>query len=168
MHEGEIGKSRARALICWPVNQCSLEDLVNISWLSFAFSFLFHLLTHQVCHDFNSLKKQKNKNKNRKKKQQITHTMNTIQLLLSHATVIESYTTAVEISISLNPWECMSIRGRLKTIGQIHLGCFWELVFITHFVDIWERPTCFESYKCTLFMSVHVGKKKEKKKRLAT
>lgn len=37
---------------------------------------------------------------------------------------LESYTTAVEISISLNPWECMSIRGRLKTIGQIDLGCF--------------------------------------------
>lgn len=37
---------------------------------------------------------------------------------------LESYTTAVEMSISLNPWERMSIRGRLKTIGQIHLGCF--------------------------------------------
>lgn len=36
---------------------------------------------------------------------------------------LESYTTAVEI-ISLNPWEYMSIRGRLKTIGQINLGCF--------------------------------------------
>lgn len=49
---------------------------------------------------------------------------------------LESYTTAVEIFISLNPWECMSIRGRLKTIGQIDLGCFWKLVFITYFVDI--------------------------------
>ena len=82
---------------------------------------------------------------------------------------LETYTTAVEIFISLNPWERMSIRGRLKTIGQINLGCFWQykFVFITYFVDIWERPTCFESYKCTLFMSVHVGKKK-KEKRLAT
>lgn len=50
--------------------------------------------------------------------------MNTIQLLLSHATVRELHKPAVEIFISLNPWECMSIRGRLKTIGQINLGCF--------------------------------------------
>lgn len=49
--------------------------------------------------------------------------MSTIQLLLSHATV-KSNTPTVEILVSLNPWECMSIRGRLKTIGQIDLGCF--------------------------------------------
>lgn len=78
MHEGEIGKSRARALICWPVNQCSLEDLVNISWLSFAFSF-------QIPSPYSSsfsqqLKVKRNKNrKNNTKKNQITHTIVPIQ-----------------------------------------------------------------------------------------
>lgn len=41
------------------------------------------------------------------------------------------------------------------------INSFFVCVFITYFVDIWERPTCFESYKCTLFMSVHVEKKKK-------
>lgn len=45
---------------------------------------------------------------------------------------LESYTTAVEIFISLNPWECMSIRGRLKTIGQINLGCFLKNLYLLH------------------------------------
>lgn len=55
--------------------------------------------------------------------------MNTIQLLLSHATVRDN-TSAVEIFLSLSPWECMSIRGRLKTIGLINLGwVFFVVVF---------------------------------------
>lgn len=132
MHEGEIGKSRARALICWPVNQCSLEDLVNISWLSFAFSF-------QIPSPYSSSSSQQLKakwNKNWKKKSNNTyHYTDTIQLLLSHATVRVTQLQK-RYSFFLNPWECMSIWGRLKTIGQINLGCFWRLVFITYFVDI--------------------------------
>lgn len=104
----------------------------------------------------------------------MTHTMNTIQLLLSHATVWVSQLQKRKSFFFFffpKPWECMSIRGRLKTIGQINLGSFWKLVFIAYFVDIWlkkKKPTCFESYKCTLSMSVHVGIfKKEKKKKKA-
>lgn len=110
MHEGEIGKSRARALICWPVNQCSLEDLVNISWLSFTFSFFkFHLLLLiKVRHSFNGSKQQQqwkkilSKKTRKKKKKQTTHTMNTIQLLLSHATVRELHNCSRDIHFSLN------------------------------------------------------------------
>lgn len=134
MHEGEIGKSRARALICWPVNQCSLEDLVNISWLSFAFSF-------QIPSPYSSSSSQQLKvkwNKNRKKKKnQITHTIIPIQYsFYFHMPQLELHNCRRDIHFFLNPWECMSIRGRLKTIGQINLGCFWRLVFITYFVDI--------------------------------
>lgn len=48
----------------------------------------------------------------------------------------------------------------------IYFYFFEKLVLLTCFVDIKEkkRPKCFESYKCTLFMSVHVGNKKKKKK----
>lgn len=90
MHEGEIGKSRARALICWPVNQCSLEDLVNISWLIFTsvcFYFISFIIKFVMISTVGKKKSQKKRQKNKKGKKRIRHTMSTIQLLLSHATV---------------------------------------------------------------------------------
>lgn len=49
--------------------------------------------------------------------------MNTIQLLLSHATVRELHNCSKrDTNFSESAGERMSIRGRLKTIGQIHLG----------------------------------------------
>lgn len=77
-----------------------------------------------------------------------------------HMPLLNSNITVVEIIMSPDPWECMSRRGRLKTIGQIHFGClrgfFLKLIFICW--NLRERPTCFQSYKCTLFMSVWVEK----------
>lgn len=160
MHEGEIGKSRARALICWPVNQCSLEDLVNISWLSFAFSF-FNSISLFI--QFVTISTVKNKKKREKK--QITHTMNTIQLLLSHATVWTSYTSAVEIFISLNPWECMSIRGRLETFGQMNLGCFFILKICIYYIFCWHLRKAYMLWVLRMHL-IHVspcgGKKKKR------
>lgn len=164
MHEGEFGKSRARALICWPVNQCSLEDLVNISWLSFAFSFFStpspSPSTFQDIFRFKEEEKKQEKKKNRKKRpKKIRDKNQTTQThrysFYFHMPQLESHTTAAE---SMGVHEYMRSPSRL--LGQMNLGCF-----ILKNVYLWlilstskQRPTRFESYKCTLFMPVHVGK----------
>lgn len=168
MHEGEIGKSRARALICWPVNQCSLEDLVNISWLIFTsvcFYFIFFIIKFVMISTVGK-KNHKKKHKNKKGKKRIRHTMSTIQLLLSHATVrVDICSRDFHLSqVHGNAW-IYEVASRLLVIL-----IYGSLYSSQYFVDIKKWPTCFESYYCTLFMSVHVGKLIiiiKKKKRLA-
>lgn len=76
----------------------------------------------------------------------------------------ESHTSAVEIFIfsetmgtheySRSPQDFWSNQFRLF---------FWKICIYYIFCWHLKRPTCFESYKCTLFMSVHVGEKKKKR-----
>lgn len=76
----------------------------------------------------------------------------------------ESHTSAVEIFISLKPWERMSIRGRLKTFGQINLGCFFEKsVFITYFVDIWKGLHALSLTNAPYSCQSMWGKRKKKR-----
>lgn len=97
-------------------------------------------------------------------KRQANDITNKIQLsfLFSYATAEELHYCSKRYSTILSTHGDAWLQEVASRLGQLYFYVFWKFLFLSYFCLFKSKrktySTCFESYKCTLFMSVWVEK----------